>query len=110
MELRQRVGLEARELMPNQKQDEALWEGQRGSGRLSRGGGGRQEEEEDTTERRSLDRIHQAMVHQAMAKTSVYPMYLMEQADPTDKIYIYISVLGKSRSLAILGLRRTWSY
>lgn len=37
--------------------------------------------EEDTTERRSLGRIHQAV----MPKTSVYPMYLMGQADPTYK-------------------------
>lgn len=50
MELRQGVGLGAGELMPNQEQDKALWEGQRGSGRLSREVGWGNGREEDTTE------------------------------------------------------------
>lgn len=82
MELRQRVGLGAREFMPNQEQDEALWEGQRGSGRLSREvcvWGGVNGREEDTTERLSVSRIQQAVMHQAVPKTSVYAMYLMEE-------------------------------
>lgn len=52
--------------------------------------GGRGLEEGDTTERLALSWIHQAEMHQAMPKTSVYAMYLMEQADPTDKKYIYM--------------------